>query len=281
MRYLQSVQSLNVPGPGFSAEPGFWGLPTATVDWCESNYAHSFYVCEFFNTVSSLSMVVAGVLGAALHWRLLEKRFLLAFLAVSVVGIGSIAFHASLRFELQMLDELPMLYSALIMVYILVENRAQRRFGVWFPLLLAFHAVLVTALTAFTRGTLQFLLFHTSFGTLEFFGLYRVYRIRKSSSDPLVRRLFRLGISAYAIALVCWFTDLRACRFLSVTLPSLGLPNPELHAFWHVLVSSGLYLLVAVVAYDRLRVLGRIPAVERVWGFIPRVVAAPAERAMR
>jgi dihydroceramidase len=241
------------------------------VDWCERNYVHSHYVCELFNTFSSLAMVAAGLTGIALH-RSLERRFLLAFAAVALVGIGSIAFHASLRFELQLLDELPMLYSALIMVYILLENRSERRFGIWFPALLVLHAALVTGLTAFTRGDLQFYLFHASFGSLEFFGLYRVYRISRRSSDRAVHRLFRLGMSAYAIALVCWFTDLRACELLDGTLPRLGLVNPQLHAWWHVLVSGGLYLLVVLVAYDRLQVLGREPRLARVLGVIPRVV---------
>ena len=42
---------------------GYWGLPTSTIDWCEQNYAVTPYVAEFFNTVSSLAMVLAGVLG--------------------------------------------------------------------------------------------------------------------------------------------------------------------------------------------------------------------------
>lgn len=221
-------------------------------------------------------MIVAGLVGIALHRRLLEKRFLLAFAAVCLVGVGSIAFHATLRFELQLLDELPMLYSALILVYILLENRSERRFGAWFPALLVAHAVLVTGLTAFTRGTLQVVLFHTSFGSLEFFGLYRVYRISRNSSDVAVHRLFRAGIGAYALALVFWFTDLQACEILDGALPRLGLVNPQLHALWHVLVSIGLYLLVVLIAYDRLQVLGRRPKLEAWLGFIPRVTVRQA-----
>lgn len=255
--------------------PGFWGPPTATVDWCEQNYAHTHYVCELFNTLSSLAMLTAGLTGLFLHYRSLERRFLLAFAAVCLVGVGSVAFHASLRFELQLLDELPMLYSALILVYTLLENRRERRFGRWFPGLLLLHAALVTALTAFTRETLQFYLFHVSFGSLEFFGLYRVYRIRQKSSDPVVHRLFRLGMGAYALALFCWIADLKACRTLAETLPRLGLVNPELHAWWHVLVSVGLYLLIILIAYDRLKMLGREPRLEHWLGLIPRVRRVP------
>ncbi len=76
----------------------FWGAVTSTVDWCEANYQHSNYVAEFFNTVSSFAMVLAGACGFWLHRRTLEFRFLLAFLNLIGVGLGSAAFHASIRF---------------------------------------------------------------------------------------------------------------------------------------------------------------------------------------
>jgi dihydroceramidase len=252
--------------------PGFWGPPTATVDWCEANYEHSFFVCEMINTVSSLAMVLAGALGWALHRRSLERRFLLAFFAVTVVGLGSIAFHATLRFELQMLDELPMLYSALIMVFILLENGPVRRFGRWFPMLLAGYGVVLTCLSAFTRGKLQFYLFHTSFGSMEVFALFGVYAICRRSHSPVVRRLFRLGMSSYVAAIIFWFTDIQACSVLS-RLP-YELPNPQFHAVWHLLVSSGMYLLTLVIAYDRLERLGQRPALRSWLGFLP-VIAGP------
>ena len=41
----------------------YWGPVTANIDWCETNYAVSPYVAEFFNTLSSLAFVAAGVYG--------------------------------------------------------------------------------------------------------------------------------------------------------------------------------------------------------------------------
>ena len=42
---------------------GFWGPVTSSVDWCEHNYAVSYYVAEFFNCFSNLAIVAAGLLG--------------------------------------------------------------------------------------------------------------------------------------------------------------------------------------------------------------------------
>jgi dihydroceramidase len=250
---------------------GFWGPNTATVDWCETNYEHLHYVCELFNSVSSLAMVLAGVLGIALHHRVLERRFMLAFAMVSVVGLGSIAFHTTLLFQYQMLDELPMLYLALVMVYILVENRPERRFGLGFPLALLGYAVLSTYLSAFTRGRLQFFLFQASFASLEFFALARVYLIHRRSQDVAARRVFQLGIGAYALAIILWLSDIQFCPTLNEALPAHGIPNPQFHAWWHVLVSCGFYALLMVIAHDRLKTLGRAPRLRFAAGVIPLV----------
>jgi dihydroceramidase len=80
---------------------GYWGKPTSTVDWCEVNYEVTHYVAEFFNTFSSFAMVITGMMGVMFHWRDLENRFLLGFLSVGIVGVGSAAFHGTLLFGLQ------------------------------------------------------------------------------------------------------------------------------------------------------------------------------------
>src|SRR5712675_3614440 len=124
---------------------GFWGAPTASIDWCEQNYALLPWVCEAFNTVSSLAMVFAGALG--LSRRSFARGVRVAFALLVLVGLGSIAFHATLRFELQMLDELPMLYLVTWLTWLLIENRPESRFGRWFPTALLVYALLATAAT--------------------------------------------------------------------------------------------------------------------------------------
>jgi dihydroceramidase len=253
-------------------EFGYWGAVTSSIDWCETNYVHLRYICEFFNTVSSFAMLGVGLLGLLLHRRVFERRFLLAFFALAVVGFGSAAFHATLRYEFQMLDELPMLYLALVMVFILVENRpvkhrSGRRLGPWFPWALAAHGVLVTLLSAGTRGSLQFLAFHLSFGSLELFCLVCVTLLYRRSRNSGARQLYRLGMSAYLLAIVLWFIDLRFCSFLNTALPF----NPQLHALWHLLVSLGFYCLIVFIAHERLSALGAEPKLRAAVGVLPRL----------
>jgi dihydroceramidase len=250
---------------------GFWGPPTSTVDWCEANYAHSRFVAEWFNTTSSLALVAAGLLGLALHVRVLERRFLIAYAALAVVGLGSVVGHATLRFELQKLDELPMLWLALVIVFALADferppgTPAGRRLAA----LLAAHGVLVTALCTLTRGALQFWCFQISFTSLEAYCLLRAWRLGRRSGSPAARRLLSAGFAAYGVAVAVWFVDLRFCPLVSVVLPRHGLPNPQLHAVWHVLISMGFYALLLVVAHERLARLGRHPTIRTRFGFVP------------
>ena len=110
---------------------GAWGDITSSVDWCELNYVVSCYVAEWYNTLSSFAMVTVGLLGLCLHYRILERRFLLAFFFVALLEQALCSSHASLKHSTQMCDELPMLYAAFTTTYFLLENEAKPRWGKW------------------------------------------------------------------------------------------------------------------------------------------------------
>ncbi len=156
-----------------------------------------------------------------------------------------------------MMDELPMLYLVTWLVWLVVETGPTRRRGPWFPAALGIYVVLATAGATLNRGDAQFLAFHLSFGALEIFCLGRVTQLALRPENRAVRRRFGLGLAAYALAIGLWFVDLKACPWVSVTLPSHGIPNPQLHAWWHVLVSLGFFLLLGVISFDRVRSTGR------------------------
>ena len=236
---------------------GYWGKITSSVDWCEINYQVSSYICEFFNSFSSIAMVLVGILGYLLQKDLLETRFVVAMSMISLVGMGSFAFHATLKQPMQMLDEVPMLWDALSMLYILLENEAApaRSYGNWLPVVLVCYGVGTSLLVALTEGIVQFVAFHVSFATLEFYCLYSIYRLNKTMGDgnKEMNRLFRYGFYTFMTALVCWQLDINFCKTLS-HLP-FGIPNPQLHSWWHVLVSIGLYDMTAFIIYRRQEVL--------------------------
>eukprot|EP01095_Lingulamoeba_sp_RSL-Kostka_P011055 TRINITY_DN4117_c0_g1_i2.p1 TRINITY_DN4117_c0_g1~~TRINITY_DN4117_c0_g1_i2.p1 ORF type:complete len:158 (+),score=21.80 TRINITY_DN4117_c0_g1_i2:111-584(+) len=99
---------------------GVFGEPTTLVDWCEKNYAVTYYIAEFYNTISNIPFIVIGLFGFMVT-KEFEWRYRLAHLSISVIGLGSLMFHATLLYTCQLGDEIPMLYSMLIFYFIVVE----------------------------------------------------------------------------------------------------------------------------------------------------------------
>lgn len=158
----------------FLAAMGFWGPVDSNVDWCEPNYVQSYYVAEWWNTVSNLPLFAMAAFG----WRQArrhasgETRFWAAFCFLALVGVGSTLFHATLRYWAQLLDEvrtrselspraepsgpraprcltrshtlqLPMLLCVSAFLYCLLEDRRR----IQFPALPAALAAVFLALT--------------------------------------------------------------------------------------------------------------------------------------
>lgn len=90
--------SLAFQWPYREARDGIWGTQTATLDWCEQNYDITPYIAEFFNTTTNLIFMYLGVLGIrdCLRYEA-GKVYLVAFTGYIIVGLGSMAFHASLK----------------------------------------------------------------------------------------------------------------------------------------------------------------------------------------
>ena len=74
------------------------------------------------------------------------------------VYLTDMRFSGVLQFRAQMLDEIPMLYTAFTMVYILLELDApphKSLHGSRLPAILVIHSVVTTAATALSAGTTQ------------------------------------------------------------------------------------------------------------------------------
>lgn len=94
---------------GLNAKAADYGNHTSTIDWCELNYTHSPYIAEFYNTLTNLPSILLGIWGCYGTLRGgVRKRYALGYLGLTGIGLGSFGFHASLKWEWQLLDELPM-----------------------------------------------------------------------------------------------------------------------------------------------------------------------------
>jgi dihydroceramidase len=246
-----------------TAASGFWTNqgPAASVDWCEPNYLWSPWIAEFWNVLSSAPMVVVGLLAL---WRLrrstqrAEPRFILCFLGLTVVGAGSMAFHATLLQAAQALDELPMVYCSLVMTYCVVvrsrdaqQDRAiLRRWQIGFTL----YALGFTA--AYFISQDYFSLFIASFAAVVTYLVIQGWRVVfRLSASPTLQRLYLVAAIAFVAGVTLFWIPER----------SLGCEHPlqaaHLHAWWHLLAMIGTYVGFLLVVFDRLTTLNQSPDV--------------------
>src|SRR6266498_2312499 len=142
-------------------------------------------------------------------------------------------------------------WSALTLLHSLIESNFGKK-GSLLPILLILHAILCTASITIATGALQFTFFHTSFGSIEVISvilMYRIYSLKKNS-HPSIKLLFERGLMIYVLAIITWLIDLHLCDYVNGKDGSVLPFNPQLHAVWHILASSGLYLLVVLTLYN-------------------------------
>ncbi len=85
----------------------YWGRPTSLINWCEKDHEVDPIIAEFFNTYSNLFFVFAGLSGLRLWMKYkLPFAYFVASAALVLTGIFSGAFHATLIWEMQKLDEI-------------------------------------------------------------------------------------------------------------------------------------------------------------------------------
>ncbi|CEI95336.1 Putative Protein phosphatase [Rhizopus microsporus] len=78
------------------------------------------------SVIISFAMVIFGCLGAYLHWQSLGWKLSAGYLFIVIVGIGSILFHGTLQFQYQMWDEVPMIWTACYLFWLLLEEHGYK-----------------------------------------------------------------------------------------------------------------------------------------------------------
>ncbi|AET40912.1 alkaline dihydroceramidase Ecym_7059 [Eremothecium cymbalariae DBVPG len=249
---------------------GFWGEPTSTIDWCEENYVLSYYVAEWSNTITNSVFIIQAVyLTYSSIRHKLEKRFILTSLGFGLVGIGSWLFHMTLRYEFQLLDELPMVYATCVPTWsVMCEQELvgePRRIGTvlqrkrWLIGASIFAGAL--ALTCIYMWIYTDPFIHELAYALVtvYVVIYSAHLGRKYITDSKewnnLRTCMVLGVTTFVTAYILWQFDVHACNFwIRIRRDYLMLPFGtllELHAWWHVLTGTGVYYYVVYLIYLR------------------------------
>lgn len=244
---------------GDQIDHGYWGHHTGTIDWCETNYSHSRYIAEFVNSLTNFPSIFLGLYGLY-HTQNngIPLRYGLCFLGLSLIGIGSFGFHASLRWEWQLMDELPMIYLVTYAGYLCIDTLPsfKPRFGIWGPLAVLAFNIFVTISYAYLPNPIYHqiafaAILISSVGRL----LYLTHCLPASSSKHKLINTFLKGIAIFAGGFGIWNIDNIFCDQLRTIRDFLG---PVLgmvvqgHGFWHLMTGYGSFLIFTAAIYLQL-----------------------------
>jgi dihydroceramidase len=269
---------------------GYWGQPTSTIDWCEANYETTTYIAEFWNTISNLIMIILPMYG--IYWSItmnrrcngrrragtlnINKSIIACHVALLAVGVGSWLFHMTLKYSMQLLDEIPMIWAISTMCYAnyeLIETinsltvttmtrqdmeRRRRRN----------HLVLV-ALVSLSIAITYLYMFHLTNPIFHEI-CYAIIHITVIAQSTIIVRKLRISPRLYLVSVVyiaigftLWNIDNQFCWLLKryrasidASLPkassitalaiNVGLimarATSELHSWWHLFAGYSAYL---------------------------------------
>lgn len=197
-----------------------------------------------------------------MHKYQFEFRFLLLNIGFVLVGLGSFLFHGTLLYSMQMWDELPMVWTILTFLLILLHIESPKnKINKFVTVAFVLYGIFVSLLHVFSAFTT---FFQIHFGilvglamVLEFWFAWK-FNLKYFSTHILAPYVF-----FHAISIVCWMIDKHFCHWLSTELPF----NPQFHAFWHLGSSLACYWGTLYIAALRGYVLNQSPSI-RLWKHI-------------
>ena len=253
---------------------GYWGPPTSTLDWCETNYEVSFYIAEFWNTITNLGMIIPSIYGM-LHCRKLriETRYTCSFFMLLLVGIGSWMFHMTMKFEMQLLDEIPMLWCGSYMVYCLYTSR----YSCWTDgarvagIVIASNCLAATILYMLNKNPI---FFQSMFSIMVISGVLTSIHINYKQYSVLGTKLSFSAVVFTFVGFLIWNIDNMYCAqvtqirekiFRENDVLKYFSPLTQLHGWWHFFAALATYTQILASIQHRLLFLNMKHSLETHW----------------
>lgn len=246
--------------PYREARDGIWGHQTSTLNWCEEDYNITAYCAEFVNSLTNLTFILLGIRGIRDCLRYKHPGiFVVAFVGYMVVGFGSLAFHTTLKYSMQLADELPMIYATCIIGYATFSYARGRTFSLVVGVSLFSLALFITVVYYVTKDPV----FHqVSYAALTSAIVFRAmyimeYKLRPAlqtrspdKAAAIMTNMWKLCFSGVALFLVgfsIWNIDNIYCVHLRSWREILLLPWAvvlEGHGWWHLFTGLGAYYFI-------------------------------------
>ncbi|KAK6865817.1 hypothetical protein PG990_004744 [Apiospora arundinis] len=264
---MDTLFSLGIPyrEPGLE---GWWGEKTVTLNFCEEDYVMNHYVAEVCNTLTNALFIWLGYKGLRDCFKYSHPWiFLVAFMGYSVVGMGSTFFHATLKYPMQLVDELSMIYTTCFMCYATFSYGRTKSVSVMLGVALVGLSYYITERYYRTKDP-QF--HQDAYGILTaivvFSNMYIIERqVRPAlrerqqkrapnsaipSADAIVNEMWVMVITGLTIFLggfLAWNLDNIYCQTITRWRRQIGLPFAMLlegHAWWHLMTGIAYYYIM-------------------------------------
>ena len=257
-------------------EVGFWGPPSSTINWCETNYEVNYYIAEFWNTITNLGMIIPPIYGLLNCRKLgIEARYTFSFVMNLLVGIGSWMFHMTLTFEMQLLDEIPMMWCGSYIVYCLYSSRCSSRSSNQakiVPIILSIILCLIGTILYLSNKNPIF--FQTIFAVIVTSGVILSLHHNYKYYSSLGMKLSVAAVIFTLIGFICWNVDNLYCSQVTsirekTFRSNQGLkylsPITQLHGWWHLFAGFATYAQILSCIQQRLLFLNVKHSLETKW----------------
>lgn len=193
---------------------------SSSVNFCEADYNHSSFIVEYYNTISSIPMIILGYYGFYYYKKLHNNQINWRFVVLMCIGVGSTLFHATMIRFSQLLDEIPMIWLNSFLINEMVPSYF------WF-----FSAYMITHYYILYHSYEIFLLYFASTGIFVFF-IPICYLQRK---NIFAKRLLYLSLGLFIIGFTKWIIDNTLCHHVQ---------DYYLHAWWHIWSGFSVYFYI-------------------------------------
>ena len=212
---------------------GFWGDIDTTHSFCEPHYTQSWYIAEFYNSISSL---VFCILSRYLFHKFPKDRMVQAAnIWLLFLGIGSTLFHGTMKYAMQLMDEGPMV--GWLTTIILAQLSCGRPWLTGKVAILQAIVVLAALGLVLTYAMFdQYEIFIHGYGILVLvsFGMgYLIIPDQRSKVAKLQHKAMLVCFVAIIVGKICWELENRLCDTYPLVWP--------LHAVWHFLACVSVY----------------------------------------
>ncbi|KAL4872098.1 hypothetical protein BDV12DRAFT_183341 [Aspergillus spectabilis] len=241
--------------PPTAADP-FWGPVTAN---SKSDYALTRYIAEFINTLSNVvysrEHLIYGIYGLRKLRQSCNADILraLPYWGLMAVGVCSAAFHVSLKYHTQMMDDLSMMFATTPVLHRVLTVNSSRQTSTNLAYVMA--SLLMVFIT-YHVWTDELNLHFTLFGGMIVVIGVRTMQLVDSRTVPgstargQIWGIIRFGAFIFSLGFWLWLLENWTCDFLKSAREVIGLPLGfflELHGWWHVCTGIGAYIFIASV----------------------------------